>query len=92
MALGKKELAERLAKRMEVPKAQAERLVDGFVDQITESLAQGEEVNITGFGKFMVQHREARQGRNPQTGQPVQIAAKKVPKFSAGKSLKDSVS
>jgi len=58
---------------------------------ITSALKDGEEVQITGFGKFYVQERKAREGRNPQTGQKMKIAAQKVPAFSAGNALKEAV-
>ena len=72
-------------------KSQAEAAVDAVFDTITKSLAGGEEVALTGFGTFKVSRRSARQGINPRTGEKIQIAAKTVPKFSAGKSLKDAV-
>jgi len=72
-------------------KAQAEAAVDAVFDTITKTLASGEEVAMTGFGTFKVSRRSARQGVNPRTGEKIQIAAKTVPKFSAGKSLKDAV-
>ena len=58
---------------------------------ITGALKQGDEVKLIGFGSFTVAQRKAREGRNPRTGQPVQIAASKAPKFTAGKGLKDAV-
>ena len=72
-------------------KAQAERAVDAVFDAVTKSLSRGEEVAVTGFGTFKVSKRSARMGVNPRTGEKIQIAAKTVPKFSAGKSLKDAV-
>lgn len=72
-------------------KSQAEAAVDAVFDAITKALAAGEEVAMTGFGTFKVSRRAARQGVNPRTGEKIQIAAKTVPKFSAGKSLKDAV-
>ena len=72
-------------------KTQAEAVVDAVFDAITKSLSKGEEVALTGFGTFKVSRRAARQGVNPRTGEKIQIAAKTVPKFSAGKSLKDAV-
>lgn len=72
-------------------KAEALRAVEGVFDSITKSLARGEDVSVTGFGKFRVVKRAARTGRNPRTGASVQIAAKSVPRFSAGKALKDAV-
>lgn len=72
-------------------KAEALRAVETVFDSITKSLARGEDVSVTGFGKFRVVKRAARTGRNPRTGATVQIAAKSVPRFSAGKALKDAV-
>ena len=66
-------------------------MVDAFVDVVTEALQKGEDVQFTGFGKFYVQNRAARQGINPQTKQPITIAASTVPKFSAGQALKSAV-
>lgn len=72
-------------------KKDAESAVDAVFDVITKSLSRGEEVQITGFGTFKATHRAARQGVNPRTGEKIQIAARTVPKFSAGKGLKDAV-
>ena len=72
-------------------KTQAEAAGDAVFDAITKSLASGEEVTLTGFGTFKVSRRAARQGVNPRTGEKIQIGAKTVPKFTAGKSLKDAV-
>jgi len=72
-------------------KAQAERMVEGVFDTIVKTMARGEEVAITGFGTFRVQKRAARQGRNPKTGETIQIAAATKPKFRAGKVLKEAV-
>jgi len=72
-------------------KKQAEAAVDGLFDTITKSLSKGEEVAVAGFGVFKVMKRAARAGINPKTGEKIQIAAKTVPKFSAGKGLKDAV-
>ncbi len=72
-------------------KVAAEEIVDLVFDSITNSLKQGEEVSIAGFGIFTVKQRAARQARNPRTGEMVNVAAMKVPKFRAGKALKDTV-
>ncbi|HNZ83918.1 MAG TPA: HU family DNA-binding protein [Candidatus Pacearchaeota archaeon] len=87
----KQELAEALASKLELSKAKAEECINLIVDEITRTLSKGGEVVITGFGKFVVSKRKARQGRNPKTGEVVQIAAKTTPKFRAGKALKDAV-
>ena len=72
-------------------KSKAEAAVDAVFATITKSLSRGEDVILTGFGAFKVTKRSARVGVNPRTGEKIQIAAKTVPKFSAGKSLKDAV-
>ena len=87
----KKELIERIAREADVPAAEAQRYVAAFEEVVTEALKAGEEVQITGFGKFSVKERKAREGRNPQTGQKMKIAAQKVPAFSAGNALKQAV-
>ncbi len=87
----KKELIERIAERSDVPKSEAERYFEAFEQVVTEALKNGEDVRITGFGKFSVKERKAREGRNPQTGQKMKIAAQKVPAFSAGNALKQAI-
>ncbi|MDD5050284.1 MAG: HU family DNA-binding protein [Candidatus Pacebacteria bacterium] len=72
-------------------KVQAEQLVDTMLDGIVGSLKKGEEVSIAGLGIFSVKQRAARQARNPRTGESIQVAAMKVPKFRAAKALKDAV-
>ncbi len=89
--MNKGEFVEALADRMDVSRAQADRALSTVLDLITESMAKGEKVAFTGFGSFEVSSRAARTGRNPQTGATIKIAATKVPKFSAGASLKSSV-
>jgi nucleoid DNA-binding protein len=87
----KKELIERIAQKAEVPKSEAQRHFEAFEEVVTEALKSGEEVQITGFGKFSVKERKAREGRNPQTGQKMKIAAQKVPTFSVGNALKEAI-
>jgi DNA-binding protein HU-beta len=87
----KKELIERIAQEAGVPKSEAQKHFEAFEEVVTEALKAGEEVQITGFGKFSVKERKAREGRNPQTGQTIKIAAQKVPSFSAGNALKEAV-
>lgn len=72
-------------------KAEAERAVEGVFDTIVKTMGRGEEVAITGFGTFRVAKRAARMGRNPKTGESIQIKASVKPKFRAGKSLKEAV-
>jgi DNA-binding protein HU-beta len=87
----KKELIERIAQKAEVPKSEAQKHFEAFEEVVTEALKAGEEVQITGFGKFSVRERKAREGRNPQTGQKMKIAAQKVPTFSVGNALKEAI-
>ena len=72
-------------------KAEAVKAVNAFIEAIKKTLKKGNKVTLVGFGTFSVAKRSARTGRNPQTGKPIKIAAKKVPKFTAGKALKDTV-
>ena len=87
----KQELIERIAQEADVPTGEAQRYFVAFEEVVTEALMAGEEVQITGFGKFSVKERKAREGRNPHTGQKMEIAAHKVPTFSAGNALKGAV-
>ncbi len=87
----KAEFVDKLAAKSGLTKKDAAAVVDAFVDVITESLKKGEEVQFTGFGKFYVQKREARQGINPQTKAKIKIPASSVPKFSPGLALKSSI-
>jgi DNA-binding protein HU-beta len=87
----KKELIERIAQEANVPTGEAQRHFAAFEEVVTEALKAGEEVQITGFGKFSVRERKAREGRNPQTGQKMRNAAQKVPAFSAGNVLKQAL-
>jgi DNA-binding protein HU-beta len=87
----KQELIERIAQEAGVPKSEAQKHFEAFEEVVTEALKAGEEVQITGFGKFSVKERKAREGTNPQIGQKMKIAAQKVPAFSAGNALKEAV-
>ena len=87
----KNELIAAVAEKAEISRHEAARAVEATFEVIGASLGKGEEVKIAGFGNFKVANRAAREGRDPRTGQPVQIAASKRPKFSAGKGLKDAV-
>ena len=90
--MNKIELAEKMAEKLGVTKKQAEDMLNAFEEVVTETLKQGGEVTLTGFGTFMTKHREARMGVNPQKpGEKIQIPAVTVPKFKAGKSLKDAL-
>ena len=87
----KQEFIDRVASETGLGKSEASKAVDGTLNVIQETLSRGGEVNFTGFGKFTVAERGARQGVNPQTGERIQIAASKVPRFSAGSALKNAV-
>ena len=82
---------DRVADRSGLGKGEAAKAVDAVLDSLQEVLSRGGEVNFTGFGKFTVADRSARQGVNPQTGEKIQIAASRVPRFSAGSQLKSAV-
>ena len=90
-SMNKSELADRLTGRLGVSGGAARDAVDGVLKTIGEALANGDEVRIVGFGTFGCRERRARTGRNPRTGDPVEIAALTAPVFRAGKALKDSV-
>ena len=87
------ELIEKLMSKTKatVSKADVERIVNGFMDEIKNAVAAGDSVHLVGFGTFEARERSARTARNPQTGAPIQIAAKKVPAFKPGKAFKDAV-
>ena len=87
----KQEFVDAVAEKAGLTKRDAGDAVDAVLDVITASLAKGETITFTGFGKFTTSHRAARQGVNPRTGEKVQIAAATVPKFSAGSQLKKAV-
>lgn len=89
--MNKSELVDSVADSAGLSKADAGRALDGLVDAVTKSLKRGDQVSLVGFGTFSVKHRAARTGRNPQTGQTINIAASNVPGFKAGKALKDAV-
>lgn len=89
--MNKTELIAAVAERTELSKKDAEKAVKAFTDVVAEELVKGEKVQIVGFGTFGVSERAAREGRNPKTGEPMPIPASKMPKFSAGKALKDMV-
>jgi DNA-binding protein HU-beta len=88
----KQEFVSEVARRSQLTSRDAGKAVDAFLDTITDTLKRGGEVNFTGFGKFTTQQRAAREGVNPRNpGEKVQIPAARVPKFSAGSSLKSAV-
>ena len=89
--MNKTELIAAIAEQAEISKKDAEKALKAFVDVVTEQLKEGLKVQLVGFGTFEVSERAAREGRNPQTGKTMKIAACKAPKFKAGKALKDAV-
>ena len=89
--MNKTELIQKIADKADGSKNEAQRFFDAFQDVVTSALKKDEQVQITGFGKFYVQKRDAREGINPQTKQKMTIAASRVPKFTAGNSLKDAI-
>lgn len=91
MSLNKNDLVSQVASQSGLTKADATRAVDSMIDSITSSLQKGSEVRLTGFGTFTTTQRKATTGRNPRTGESIQIAASTQPKFRPGKSLRDAV-
>jgi DNA-binding protein HU-beta len=89
--MNKGELIEAVAAATDLSRADATRAVDAVLDSVTRTLAGGGSVSLVGFGTFTVKSRAARMGRNPRTGESIQISASKVPGFKAGKALKDAV-
>lgn len=89
--MNKSDLIDAAARHADISKAAAGRALDALTAAITGTLAKGGSVTLVGFGTFYVGQRNARQGRNPQTGETVPIPAAKVPKFRAGKALKDAI-
>lgn len=89
--MNKGELVDAIAAGSGLTKMQAEKALSSTVDAISGALKAGEAVTLIGFGSFKVAERSARQGKNPRTGEAIKIAARKVPRFSAGQSLKDAV-
>jgi nucleoid DNA-binding protein len=91
MAIGKTELAQQVAEQAGLSRSQANKAVDAVLESITTALQQDDEVRLTGFGSFKVTQTKARTGRNPRTGETLNIAAGKRPTFTAGSRLKQSV-
>jgi len=89
--VNKTELIEHIANSADISKAAAGRALDAAIAAVTTSLKKGQDVTLVGFGTFHVGKRAARSGRNPQTGATIKIKAAKVPRFRAGKALKDAV-
>lgn len=89
--MNKAELIDRMAASADISKASATRALDAMLDAVTDSLKQSEQVALVGFGTFAVKERAARTGRNPQTGESIEIAAARIPTFKPGKALKDAL-
>ncbi|HZF97947.1 MAG TPA: HU family DNA-binding protein [Pseudoxanthomonas sp.] len=89
--MNKSELVDRVAETAELSKAEATRAVDAVISSVTKALKEGDNVTVVGFGTFQVRERAARSGRNPKTGDTIQINASKNPSFKAGKALRDAV-
>jgi integration host factor subunit beta len=87
----KAELVEKVADKIQLTKKQAETVVNILLNSITEALSEGDKVELRGFGSFRIRNRNPREGRNPKTGDTVQIPAKRVPFFKAGKELREMV-
>jgi len=89
--MNRMELVAAIAEKTELSKKDAEKALKAFTDVVAEELKKGEKIQLVGFGTFEVSERAAREGRNPQTGKTMMIAASKAPKFKAGKALKDAL-
>jgi DNA-binding protein HU-beta len=89
--MNKGELVDQIATKADLTKKDADAVLSAILEIITEAVSEGEKVTLVGFGTFEARERQAREGRNPSTGQPIHIPATKVPAFSAGKVFKDRV-
>jgi len=89
--MNKAELVAAIAAQTELTKKDAEKALKAFTDIVADELKKGNKIQLVGFGTFEVSKRAAREGRNPQSGEPMKIAASKAPKFKAGKALKDFI-
>jgi DNA-binding protein HU-beta len=89
--VNKSQLIDQIAADADISKAAAGRALDSFIEAVSGALKDGDSVVLVGFGTFSVRERAARSGRNPQTGEAIQIAAANIPSFKAGKALKDAV-
>ncbi len=87
----KTELIDQIAEKSGLTKKDSGKAIDAVIESMTQALSKGDKVQLVGFGSFEVRKREARKGRNPQTGAEIKIEARKVPVFKAGKALKDAV-
>ena len=89
--MNKQELIEAIAEKSHTSKSDSKKMLDAFLETVTETLAHGDSVQLIGFGTFKSTERNARSGRNPRTGETVTIPAKRVPSFTAGNALKEAV-
>ena len=89
--MNKAELADELARRVKLSKSKAWEILDATFDSIKTTLKKGQKVQLVGFGSFLVKQRNARVGRNPKTGEQIQIKARRVPAFQAGSELKNAL-
>ncbi|WP_017446184.1 HU family DNA-binding protein [Gayadomonas joobiniege] len=89
--MNKSQLTDKIATEADISKASAGRALDAFIETVTGALAEGDQVALIGFGTFSVRDRAARTGRNPQSGETIEIPAAKIPAFKPGKALKDAV-
>ena len=89
--MNKQELIESIADKSHTTRSDSKKMLEAFIETVTETLAKGESVQLVGFGTFKTSERNARSGRNPRTGEAVEIPAKRVPSFNAGNTLKEAV-
>lgn len=89
--MNKTELIDKIAQAADISKAAASKALDAFFEGVSDALRKGDTVPLIGFGTFVVRERAARSGRNPRTGETIQIKASKIPAFKAGKALKDAI-
>ncbi|MDR5615372.1 HU family DNA-binding protein [Arsenophonus sp.] len=89
--MNKTEVINQIAEKADLTKKDSEKALNAFIETVTEALKAGDDVQLVGFGSFQVKQRAAREGRNPQTGKALKIAATNVPSFKAGKTLKEAV-
>ena len=89
--MNKQELIEAIAEKSHTSRSDSKKMLDALLETVTETLAQGDNVQLIGFGTFKSTERKARSGRNPRTGESVTIPAKRVPSFTAGNTLKEAV-
>ena len=89
--MNKEQLVESIAKRSKLTKKSVQACLDGFIGSVTQALSKGEKLTLVGFGTFQVRERKSRTGRNPRTGESIQVPAMRVPKFRAAKALKEAV-